>query len=95
MKPSIYITRRIPDAALQILHQEANVKIWDNELPPPYEVILNEIREVDWIVTLLTDKIDQKIIEVGKKLKIISNYAVGYDNVDLKQLRKKIGRAHV
>lgn len=89
IKHKVYVTRRIPEAGLNVLRQAAEVKIWDGELPPPYEVILEEIKEIDGIVCLLTDKIDRKAIETAKHLKVIGNYAVGFDNIDIQAATEK------
>jgi len=58
--------------------------LWpDPDAPPPREVLLREIRAVDGLLCLLTDAIDAEVIEAGEGLRVISNYAVGHDNVDV------------
>ncbi|MCR4441055.1 MAG: D-glycerate dehydrogenase [Peptococcaceae bacterium] len=89
MKPLVYVTRRIPEEGLNILRENAEVKVWEGELPPPYEVLLEEIREVEGILCLLTDRIDRKLLEAGKKLRVVSNYAVGFDNIDIQAATEK------
>ncbi|HHY47638.1 MAG TPA: D-glycerate dehydrogenase [Firmicutes bacterium] len=79
----VYVTRMIPEAGLEILRKVAQVKVWEGELPPPREVILKEVADVDGLVSLLTDKIDAAVMDAGKKLKVISNYAVGFDNISI------------
>lgn len=83
MKPKVFVTRKIPEVGLKMLEEFANIKVWQGELPPSREVILEEIKEVDGIVSLLTDKIDEEVMDAGRNLKVISNYAVGFDNIDL------------
>lgn len=79
----VYVTRKIPEAGLDILRNVAQVKVWEGELPPPREVILKEVADVDGLVSLLTDKIDATVMDTGKKLKVVSNYAVGFDNISI------------
>ncbi|NPV52475.1 MAG: D-glycerate dehydrogenase [Firmicutes bacterium] len=88
-KFKVYVTRKIPEAGLDIIRKVADVKVWDGELPPPREIILKEIRDVDGIISLLTDKMDAEAMDAGEKLKVISNYAVGFDNIDIPEATKR------
>lgn len=89
MKPKVFVTRIIPEEGLNILREMADIKVWQEELPPPREVLLKEVEEVDGLLSLLTDKIDAELMDRAKKLKIVSNYAVGYDNIDLEEATKR------
>ena len=82
-KPRVFVTRILPEQGLEIVRQAAEVKVWEDELPPPREVLLRKVAEIDGLLCLLTDKIDAEIMEAGKHLRVISNYAVGYDNIDI------------
>jgi glyoxylate reductase len=82
-KPKIFITRKIPQAGLDQIADDVDMEVWPDELPPPYETLLEAAQVADGLVTLLTDKVDEKVIEAGKRLKVISQYAVGVDNIDL------------
>ncbi|UCC69213.1 MAG: D-glycerate dehydrogenase [Armatimonadota bacterium] len=80
----VYVTRAIADEALASIRAEAEVELWpDPDAPPPREVLLREVRAVDGLLCLLTDAIDAEVIEAGEGLRVISNYAVGHDNVDV------------
>jgi glyoxylate reductase len=59
------------------------MELWDEELPPPYEVSLEKAPNIDGLLSLLTDKIDANLMKSAPKLKVISNMAVGYDNIDI------------
>jgi glyoxylate reductase len=84
MKPSVFVTRRIPEAGLAVLEPHAEVEVWPEELPPPYAVLLDKIRMVEGVLCLLTDRIDTNLIQhAGPSLKVISQMAVGYDNIDV------------
>ncbi len=68
-----------------MMRAAAEVEIWPDELPPPYPVLLQKVAGVDGLVCLLTDKIDAQLIQAaGPNLKVISQYAVGYDNIDVR-----------
>ncbi len=81
--PSVFVTRRIPKAGLNLLRGCAQVKVWDGELPPPREVLLEEARATDGLLTLLTDTIDADLMDAAPRLRVVSNYAIGYDNIDV------------
>lgn len=88
-KPKVYVTRMIAQKALDMIAQVAEMKVWPEELPPQREVILEEARNVDGLLTLLTDTIDASVIKAAPKLKVISNLAVGYDNIDVTEATKR------
>ncbi len=83
MKPKVYVTRHLPEAAWNALTYACDVEIWDEEFPPPYELIVERIRDKDGLVCLLTDKIDANLMDAAPNLKVISQIAVGYDNIDI------------
>ncbi len=89
MKPRVFITRTIPDKGINLLKKYCEVKIHSH----PHIISKNElIKGVKWcdaLLCLLTDKIDKSIIDANSNLKIISNYAVGYDNIDVKYATQK------
>jgi glyoxylate reductase len=83
-KPKVFVTRAIPDRGLELLRQVCEVQVWDGELPPPREVLLQRVRGLDGLLSLLTDPVDAELMDAaGPGLKVISNYAVGYDNIDV------------
>ena len=84
MKPKVFITRAIPEAGLDLLRPIAEIEVWEDELPPPRESLLQKVKGVDGLLTLLTDKIDSQVMDAaGATLKVISQMAVGYDNIDV------------
>ena len=89
MKPKVYITRIIPERGLNKIKEYFDVEIWTEVAPPPKEVIIEKVRDKDALVPLLTDKIDAEVMDAGPNLKIISQYAVGYDNIDVKEATKR------
>nr|MDJ0596376.1 D-glycerate dehydrogenase [Pleurocapsa sp. MO_226.B13] len=82
-RAKVFITRRLPDVDLEKLHQIAEVETWAERQPPPYSVLLDKVKQIDGLLCLLTDSVDRKLIETGTSLKVISQMAVGYDNIDI------------
>jgi len=83
-KPKVFVTRIIPDEGLAMVQHATDAEIWPGELPPPYEVLLEKVRGRDAVLTLLTDKVDVGMMDAaGPSLKVISQMAVGYDNIDV------------
>jgi glyoxylate reductase len=88
-KPKVYVTRMIAQEALDMIAQVAEMKVWPEELPPPPASLLEEVRDVDGLLTLLTDMIDASVMQAAPRLKVISNLAVGYDNIDVAEATKR------
>ena len=82
-KPKIYVTRVIPDQGLDLIRAVCDTTIWREELPPPRDEILRQARECDGLVSLLTDVIDGELLDACPKLRVVSNMAVGFDNIDV------------
>jgi glyoxylate reductase len=82
-RPKVYVTRIIPDAGLKLIRDYSDATIWEEELPPPREVLLQETRDADGLVSLLTDRIDAEFMDACPRLRVVSNMAVGFDNIDV------------
>ncbi len=89
VKPKVFVTREIPDKGLNMILERFDAKVWREYTPPPKEVIIEEVKSVDALVTLLTDKIDKEVLDAAKNLKIIAQYAVGYDNIDVEECTRR------
>ncbi len=83
-KPKVFVTRHLPQIAREKLEESCDLWIWDFEHPPPYETLLQNIEDKAGLLCLLTDKIDAKLINAAPNLRVISQCAVGFDNVDVK-----------
>lgn len=83
MKPKIYVTRHLPEVAFSKLSETCTVEIWDEEFPPPYDLLIEKTADKDGLVCLLTDTIDANLMDACPNLKVISQIAVGYDNIDV------------
>jgi len=82
-KPKVFVTRLIPAKGLDLIREFCDADVWPDELPPSHEEIVRRVRDVEGLVSLLTDKIDAAVMDAGPRLKVLSNMAVGVDNVDV------------
>jgi glyoxylate reductase len=83
-KPRVFVARIIPEEGLGPIREACDADIWADELPPPREELLRRVAGVDGLLALLTDRVDGELLDrAGPQLKVVSNYAVGFDNVDV------------
>lgn len=83
-KPKVFVTRIIPDKGLDLVKEFCDADVWDGELPPSRAEILKRVQGVEGLLSLLTDGVDGEVMDAaGPQLKVISNYAVGFDNIDV------------
>lgn len=83
MKPRVYVTRKVPEAGITMLQHECEVEVWGGELPVPRDILLEKARHIDGLYSLLTDRVDQELLDTAPGLRVVSNMAVGYDNIDV------------
>lgn len=79
----IYVTRRIPDAGLDLLRQHADVEVSPHDRPLTRAELIEAIQDADGVLSLLTDRIDGELMDAAPRVKGYANYAVGYDNMDV------------
>ena len=84
-----FVTRDLPGGALGRLGAEHDVHVWPRRTPPPPERLRAHAAEVEGVLSMLTDAIDADVIAAAPNLRVISNYAVGYENVDLEAARRR------
>jgi lactate dehydrogenase-like 2-hydroxyacid dehydrogenase len=84
MKPRVFATRNLPGGVLAALAEECDLDIWPDADPPPKKLIEERARGAVGLLTLLTDRIDERVLDAaGPTLRVVSNYAVGFDNIDV------------
>lgn len=79
----VFVTRQLPGNALDRLSAVADVDVWQGDLPPPYDDLKARARASDGLITLLTDRIDERLLNQSPFLRVVANVAVGYDNIDV------------
>jgi glyoxylate reductase len=83
-KPKIFITRNIPDQPLQRAKELFDVEQWEDDWNIPRDELLKRVAGKDGLMTLLTEKVDGELLDAaGPQLKIVANFAVGFDNIDV------------
>jgi glyoxylate reductase len=82
-RPKVFVTRRIPEIGLERIRDVCDAEVWPEQLPPPYEVIKRKAADCDGLVSLLTDRIDGELLDAGHRLRVVSNFAVGFNNIDV------------
>jgi glyoxylate reductase len=79
----IFVSRKIADAALELLRQNADVRVWEEDCAIPPERLRAECANADGLLCMLTDRIDAAFLDAVSNLKVLSTMAVGYDNIDI------------
>ena len=82
-KPLIYVTSEIPEKGLEILREEFEIKANKTGKTLSKNELISEAKEADALLPLLSDEIDSKVMDQLNNLKVIANYAVGYNNIDV------------
>jgi glyoxylate reductase len=89
-KPKVYVTRHLFKEAVDVLDEYVDAEIFEgDEDPVPRSLLLEKVRDVDGLLCLITERIDREVLDAGKKLKVVSNCAVGYNNVDVEEATKR------
>lgn len=87
-KPIVYITRKINEAGLEELKKHCVVKMNPKRTPPSRSEFLKNVKTAQAIMPSLVEKINEEVFRTNPNLKIVANYAVGYDNIDLASAKK-------
>ena len=88
-KPKVFATHQLFDEARQILEAACDVEYWTNEERPARDELLRRVKDKEGLVCLLTEKVNDELLRVALKLRIASNVAVGYDNIDVDACTKR------
>lgn len=83
MKPKVLITRRVPQAGIDRVAEVCDIELWDSDLPIPREVLLQKVADKDGLYCLLTERINDELLDAAPHLKVVSQMAVGFDNIDV------------
>lgn len=90
MRKRIYITRRLPEEAVAPLREDYDVRMWEEEaVSVPRDVLLEESAAAHGLWTMLSDTVDRELIEQAPHLEVISNLAVGYNNIDVDAAKER------
>ncbi|MRX54602.1 D-glycerate dehydrogenase [Bacillus idriensis] len=88
--PKIFITRKCPEERLKALKELGEVEMWEKEdVPCPRGLLLEKAKEADALLTMLSDQVDEELLNKAENVKVIANLAVGYDNINLQYAKEK------
>jgi glyoxylate reductase len=82
-KPKVFVTRSIPAHGLDQITRQCDAEVWGEQMPPSYDMLKRTVADCDGVVSLLTDRIDAGLLDAAPRLKVVSNYAVGFNNIDV------------
>jgi glyoxylate reductase len=83
-RPKVFVSRILPEDGLAPIREACEATIWPDDLPPPRDALLDAVEGCDGVLTLLTDRVDDEFLDrAGPQLKVVSNFAVGFDNIDV------------
>lgn len=82
-RDKVFVTRELPPASLDRLAKHCEVDLWEDFLPPNYDVIFAKMGGLAGLLCLLTDRVDAPLMDAAPQIKVISNLAVGFDNIDI------------
>ncbi|SES38053.1 2-hydroxyacid dehydrogenase [Salipaludibacillus aurantiacus] len=89
-KPYVYVTRKVPEESLTALQEVAEVEMWPKaEDPVPREVLLEKAQKASGLYTMLSDQIDEELLDNSPHLKVVANLAVGFDNINVEKATEK------
>ncbi|MCH6571373.1 MAG: D-glycerate dehydrogenase [Thaumarchaeota archaeon] len=88
-KPKVLLTRKLHDFALKELKKHYSIQVYSGKIPMPKKKLMQKIKDKDGLICFPYDIIDKDVIESAKKLRAISTFSVGYDQIDVKQAKKK------
>jgi lactate dehydrogenase-like 2-hydroxyacid dehydrogenase len=82
--PRVFVARIIPAEGLDAVRAGCEADVWEDDLPPPRDELLRRVAGCEGVLTLLTDRVDDEFLDAaGPGLRVVSNYAVGFDNIDV------------
>lgn len=87
----VFVTRRLPSPAVELLQRECDVRVYENEERAiPRAQLLEAVKGCHGLLTLLTERIDAEVLDAaGPQLRVVANYAVGFDNIDVAEASRR------
>jgi len=89
LKKKVYVTREIPEVGISLLKSHFDVEVNTEDRPLSKSEIIERIKDKDGVLTQLTDIIDEEVISNLDNVKVIANYAVGFNNIDIDAAKKR------
>jgi glyoxylate reductase len=83
LSPRVFVTRGLVGGGLERLAREAEVEIWPEPDPPPHDALIDRASKADGLLTMISDRIDAGFLDAAPSIRVVSQLAVGYDNIDV------------
>ena len=88
--PFVFVTRQLPEPGIELLLQAGyEVDVWPEDRPIDRAVLLNKVAQCDAVISMLTDSIDEEVFDHAPQLKVVANFAVGFNNIDVALARER------
>jgi glyoxylate reductase len=88
-RPQVFVTRQLLPEALELIAQAAEMEVWPEEYPPTPEQLRQKVADVDSVLTNIMDRVDATLLDAAPRLKVISQLAVGLDNIDVAEATRR------
>jgi len=88
-KPKVFVTRLIDKDALDMIAQETEMEVWPDDAPPSPQILRERARDVDGLLTNIMDRVDGDLLDAAPQLKVVSQIAVGVDNIDMAEATRR------
>jgi glyoxylate reductase len=88
-KPKVYVTHPLFDDARRLLEANCEAQYWGEPERPAREEVLRRVKDKEALICLLTERINDELLNAGAKLRIVANVAVGYDNIDMEACTRR------
>src|SRR4051794_41509974 len=82
-KPKVFVTRIIPAVGLERVREYCDADVWTEPLPPSADILRRKVSDCEGLLSLLTERIDGSLFDAAPRLRVVSNYAVGFNNIDV------------
>ena len=88
-KPKVFVTRVIHPDALDVIAQGSDMEVWPDEHPPSPQTLRESVRDAEGVLTNIMDRVDAALLDAAPRLRVISQLAVGVDNIDVADLTRR------
>lgn len=88
-RPRVFVSREIPAAGLDRILAATDADVWREPYPVPREILIERIADCDGVLTMLTEMVNAEFFDAAPQLKVVSNYAVGFNNIDVEEATRR------
>jgi glyoxylate reductase len=89
MKPKVYVTRRLPPPAMDLIGEVCKARVNDTDQSPSHDQLMKEVQDIDALLCCPTDRVDGEVIEAAARVRVISTFSVGFEHIDVGAATKR------